>query len=140
MKHLFFSGIFFLFTIAGFAQAKKETIESKHQAEIKFEEPQHDFGTIKEGSVVSWEFRFQNVGDTLLILKNVLTSCGCTIVEWPKEPIKPGESASIIVNFDSKGKEGRFNKVVNILSNSSSNSSRITISGTVEKGAAPPLK
>ena len=84
---------------------------------IKFEEKSHDFGDIIQGDKVNYSFIFKNTGTAPLILTNVLTTCGCTAPNWPREPIPPGGDNKMEVTFDSKGKSGRQNKVITILSN-----------------------
>ena len=59
---------------------------------IKFEEEIYDFGVIKEGESVKYEFKFKNTGKTPLIISNAMATCGCTTPEYPKKPIKPGKS------------------------------------------------
>jgi hypothetical protein len=138
MKNLFLLFLLTICVVKSYAQTTNVPVESKFQAEVKFEEQQHDFGTVREGEVVSWEFKFTNTGDTLLIISRVVTPCGCTVAEWPKDPIKPGESGKIKVSFDSKGRPGRFNKTITVLSNSKNKIDSVVISVTVERGAAPP--
>jgi len=84
---------------------------------MKFEEKSHDFGDIIQGDKVNYSFIFKNTGTAPLIITNVLTTCGCTAPNWPREPIPPGSDNKIEITFDSKGKSGRQNKVITILSN-----------------------
>ena len=76
-----------------------------------------DFGTLTAGQQVEHSFKFKNVGDFPLIINNVTASCGCTIPQWPRDPIGPGEQGTILVRFNSKGKEGQQFKTVTIYSN-----------------------
>ena len=84
---------------------------------IKFEEEIYDFGVIKEGESVKYEFKFKNIGKTPLIISNAMATCGCTTPEYPSKPIKPGNSGIIKVVFNSQGKVGVQDKVVSIISN-----------------------
>ena len=84
---------------------------------IKFEEEIYDFGVIKEGESVKYEFKFKNTGKTPLIISNAMATCGCTTPEYPSKPIKPGNSGIIKVVFNSQGKVGVQDKVVSIISN-----------------------
>ena len=62
------------------------------EAEIKFEKTSHNFGTFSESnSKVTCTFKFTNIGDNLLVIHQAIASCGCTVPQYPKEPIKPGE-------------------------------------------------
>jgi hypothetical protein len=135
IRIVFFSLLISFFSNYGFGQIDTKPAESKFQSEITFEEPQFDFGSIKEGTTVSKEFYFKNTGDSLLIILNVLTTCGCTIVDWPRDPIKPGEMGMVKITYNSTGRPGRFNKVVTILFKSKKSPTRITISGIAEAQA-----
>jgi hypothetical protein len=86
-------------------------------ANIEFAEKQHDFGDVVKGETVSHNFVFKNTGTEPLIILNVQTTCGCTAPTWPKEPIPPGESGNILVNFNSTKKIGRQNKIITVYTN-----------------------
>ncbi len=101
--------------------------------EISFVKTEHDFGTIKEGQKVFWNFRFKNTGNADLILNRVKADCGCTVPEYPKTPIAPGEEGKIKVTFDAKGRMGTQVKNVTVLSNSERSTIVLTITALVEK-------
>ena len=104
-------------------------------AEITFEKEVHDFGKMKQHGDASTEFKFKNTGTEPLIISNSRGSCGCTVPEWPREPIAPGESSVIKVKYDSK-RIGPINKSVTISSNAVNTPSKvIRIKGNIE--AAP---
>ncbi|MBL4654490.1 MAG: DUF1573 domain-containing protein [Bacteroidia bacterium] len=84
---------------------------------ITFAEYEHDFGFLTEGDKVTYVFEFKNTGSNPLIIKNARGSCGCTVPEWPKEPIAPGDSGNITVNYDSKNRKGKQDKSVSITAN-----------------------
>jgi hypothetical protein len=84
---------------------------------LTFEKPGYDFGKIKEGEKVHYNFKFKNTGKSPLIITNATATCGCTIPEPPKEPIKPGAEGVIKVVFDSTGKSGMQDKVITVTSN-----------------------
>lgn len=89
-----------------------------HYPAITFEKELHDFGNVTEGEVVEYSFKFTNTGEKDLLIKSAEASCGCTVPEWPKEPIKPGESGYMKVKFDSKGRpEGHTEKELYIQAN-----------------------
>ena len=71
---------------------------------FSFEKEEHDFGILIDGEKVTYSFQFTNSGDAPLIISNAKGSCGCTVPNYPKEPIAPGATASIDVTFDSKGR------------------------------------
>lgn len=85
--------------------------------EIKFDEEEHDFGKITQGEKVSFSFMFTNTGKSNLIISSAAGSCGCTVPEWPKEPIKPGQQGKINVVFSSEGRSGLQEKTVNVVTN-----------------------
>lgn len=84
---------------------------------ISFETDFHDFGKLSSGEKVTYAFNFKNTGKSLLLISNVSTSCGCTVSAFPKQPIKPGEGASIDVSFDSEGRHGMQSKMITVFSN-----------------------
>jgi hypothetical protein len=85
--------------------------------DIKFGEETHDFGRITQGEKVAFAFKFKNTGGSNLIIASASGSCGCTVPEYPKKPILPGEEASINVVFSSEGKSGIVEKSVTIVTN-----------------------
>ncbi len=85
--------------------------------EIRFVDTVHDFGTIREGEQVVYEYRFTNTGKAPLLVAGTQTSCGCTASEYPREPIAPGASAAIKVKFDSQGKPGIQQKKITVSTN-----------------------
>jgi hypothetical protein len=84
---------------------------------ITFEKDFHDFGNLRSGEKVTFFFKFKNTGKSLLVISDVTTSCGCTISNYPKQPIKPGEESTVDVSFDSEGRHGIQNKTITVLSN-----------------------
>lgn len=85
--------------------------------DMKFEEETHDFGRITQGEKVAFAFKFRNTGSSNLIISAANGSCGCTIPEYPKKPIAPGEEAAIDVVFNSEGKSGIAEKSVTLVTN-----------------------
>ncbi|MBO9151422.1 DUF1573 domain-containing protein [Chitinophaga sp. GCM10012297] len=85
---------------------------------MTFEKESHNFGNVTEGEVVEYSFKFTNTGNRDLLITKAEASCGCTVPEWPKEPLKPGESGFMKVKFDSKGRpEGYTEKELYIQAN-----------------------
>jgi hypothetical protein len=85
---------------------------------IKFEEETIDYGTIKRYADGHREFKFTNTGNAPLVINNCAGTCGCTVPNCPKEPIQPGESASIKVKY-ATDRIGQFNKGIKVYSNAS---------------------
>ena len=98
---------------------------------FNFEKEEHDFGILIDGEKVTYSFRFTNSGDAPLIISNAKGSCGCTVPNYPKEPIAPGVSASIDVTFDSKGRTGKQSKAVTLTANTNPNRKVISIHSEV---------
>ncbi len=84
---------------------------------ITFDKTEHDFGTINEGDIVETIFAFTNTGKSELIILSAKGSCGCTVPEWPKEPILPGEKGEIKVKFNSDRKPNKQQKQVTLATN-----------------------
>jgi hypothetical protein len=107
---------------------------------IEYETMVHDFGEIKEGDMVKYSFKFKNTGSEPLVISDAKGSCGCTVPDWPREPIAPGASAEIKVEFDSKGKGtedgSKQTKRVTVTANTNPAQTYLTISGVVKKTAA----
>lgn len=123
-----------LFLVAGnmvvLAQSANVT-DSVSFARIQFEVSDRNFGDVNQGEKVEYAFRFKNTGNSPLILQNVLTTCGCTVPEWPREPIAPKGEGIIHVVFDSASRLGRQNKVITIRSNSDIGDFNLRISAMV---------
>ena len=98
---------------------------------IKFDDIEHDFGRIIEGESVSYVFNFKNTGKSDLLIAEVSTSCGCTVPSYPKTPIRPGETGTIKVAFNSNGKRGFQTKNILVVSNTQPNTTVIRIKAQV---------
>lgn len=98
-----------------------------------FGEELHDFGTIKDGDVVEHVFKFTNSGAAPLIITDAKATCGCTVPDWPKEPIAVGAEGEIKVRFNSKGKPGVQNKTVTLTANTWPTTKRVKIRANVVK-------
>tara|TARA_B100001245_G_scaffold217558_1_gene186125 strand:- start:477 stop:1001 length:525 start_codon:yes stop_codon:yes gene_type:complete len=104
---------------------------------FEFAELDHDFGSIKEGDVVEHTFKFKNTGDAPLIISSATASCGCTVPDWPKEPIPVGEEGEIQVRFNSAKKPGVQNKTITITANTYPKINRLRIKANVAKADNP---
>ena len=74
-------------------------------------------GTMKQGEVLKLEYRFKNTGTKPLVIGSVRPGCGCTVADYPKQPLAPGETGVIKAEFDSKGKEGFQSKSISVDAN-----------------------
>ena len=98
------------------SQVSRPEFETVEGIALAFEETSYDYGTIAQGSDGTHHFVFHNTGNEPLLLNNVRSSCGCTIPEWPKEPIPAGETASIKVSYNTRI-IGSFSKSITVYSN-----------------------
>ena len=105
------------------------------QAEIKFDKLTHDFGNFSEAApVVTCTFTYTNTGDKPLVINQAVASCGCTVPEYTKEPVQPGEKRSIKVTYNGTGKfPGHFKKSITIRTNGKVEMTRLYIEGTMEE-------
>jgi hypothetical protein len=105
---------------------------------ISFEKMEHDFGTIKEGDVVEYVYKFKNTGDAPLIIQNAQPSCGCTVPEWSKDPVPVGGEGFIKAKFDSKGKPNMQNKTITVTANTFPKQNQLKFKAMVTPGATTP--
>lgn len=141
-KNLVFGGLFVLFLSAcggsksGSTEISTNDVTNSTSADgsdksglpsIKFEEEIHDFGRITQGEKVSYAFKFTNTGQSNLIISSAAGSCGCTVPEWPKEPVLPGKEGKINVVFSSEGKSGLQEKTITIVTNCEPSTQEIRI-------------
>lgn len=114
-----------------------EESQMRPKTKMKFKKMMHDFGRMKEGEKREYDFVFTNTGKEDLVIEDCKGSCGCTVPDWPKEPIKPGQSANINVKFDSDKKEKDQEKSVTITANTEPEiTTVIKIKAYVEPSAA----
>ncbi len=100
---------------------------------MKFELENQDFGKVKAGDKVTREFKFTNTGKSPLIISSATASCGCTVPEWPKAPVQPGEGGVIKVTFDSANKEGLQDKQITVTANTNPAQNIVHLVGEVLK-------
>ncbi|MBP5711276.1 MAG: DUF1573 domain-containing protein [Bacteroidales bacterium] len=100
------------------------------EPEITFEKLEHDYGNINKGDNGFCYFKFTNTGKSDLVLTNVRSSCGCTVPEWPKEAIAPGQSSEIKVKYNTQ-RIGVISKSITVQSNAKNNTVTLRIKGNV---------
>lgn len=121
MKKILLTTIMLVIGMVAFAQS----------ADIKFDKTSHNFGTFSEDNPkVTCTFKFTNTGDKLLVIHQAIASCGCTVPQYSKEPIKPGESGEIVVTYDGTGKfPGHFKKSITLRTNAKKEIIRLYVEG-----------
>jgi len=145
MKKIFL----FAFTIVAMAACNPGTTDETMDASVietdgSLKEPAFDFngvtawdfGKIIEGERVEHTFKFKNTGKANLVIASCTASCGCTIPEWPKEAIAPGESGEIKVEFNSSGKSDMVTKDITIMANTNPVKTVLQIKVFVDKKTA----
>ncbi len=108
MKKIFLFASALVFSVAVMAQSQVKADDI-----AKFNTEKHDFGKIKQGVPVTYNFEFKNISDKPLVVENASASCGCTVPEKPEKPIAPGETGKIKVQFNAAA-TAPFNKDVYI--------------------------
>lgn len=83
---------------------------------MSFDEKEFDFGEIVQGTHVDHMFTFTNTGNAPLVITNARSSCGCTVPEYTREPVAPGEKGELLVKFDGSGR-GTVNKTITLSTN-----------------------
>ena len=107
------------------------TADSSTVPKFYFAESSHHFGEITAGEKVSYVFKFKNTGGSALVITQAKGSCGCTVPEYSKNPVQPGDEGEIKVTFDSNGRAGMESKTVTILANTIPATKVLTISAEV---------
>jgi hypothetical protein len=100
---------------------------------FQFTEETHNFGRVIEGEKVYYSFKFKNIGKSDLLISSASASCGCTVPEYPRKPIRPGEEDIIKVSFNTEGRSGMQSKTVTILANTQPNTKVLTIKAEIYK-------
>jgi hypothetical protein len=107
-------------------------IDTLNIAKIQFERLIYTFGSVKEGTMVKQSFSFTNTGRVPLLINDCRSTCGCTVPEWPKKAIMPGESGSITVQFNTEGRKYDQDRPVTIIANTYPKNTIIRLQGFVE--------
>ncbi len=113
--------------------AKAAAIRHADGPVLTFETSNYYFGKIEKGEKVSYSFKFRNTGKMPLIITQAIATCGCTVPEVPKEPIKPGQAGELNVVFNSAGKTGRQDKIVSVRSNALNSAIELHLTGEIKE-------
>lgn len=90
---------------------------AKQLTTVRWIDSARNFGSIIEGQKLAISFRFKNTGDKPLVIESVHPACGCTVADYPKQPLKPGEEGEITGEFNSEGREGQQHKEITVATN-----------------------
>ncbi len=114
------------------ATAEGSGVEAnQNPSEIKWLGSAYEFGKVIDGEKVKHNFKFVNTGKAPLIISGAQASCGCTVPDWPREPIAPGDTGEIKVEFNSKGRVGVVQKQITVTANTNPSISELAIKGEV---------
>ncbi|MBT8324619.1 MAG: DUF1573 domain-containing protein [Winogradskyella sp.] len=99
---------------------------------IAFDKTEHDFGTIANGTPVETNFKYTNTGNSMLVVSNIKSTCGCTVPSnWTKE-VAPGETGEFTVKFNGKGNGNKVSKSVTLTTNTEKGTEVVKITAFVE--------
>jgi len=107
-------------------------VVNPNAGEFAWSEETHDFGTIPQGIPVKHKFEFSNNGKEPIIISNVQKTYGCTVTDWTKEPVLPGQKGFVMAEFNA-AKEGPFTKAITVQSDAKTPSVKLYFKGTVQK-------
>lgn len=114
-------------------QMEQPAVPAGPTTTVSFAEMNHDFGNVKQDTKNTYVFKFKNTGSNPLIIQNAQGSCGCTVPKYPKEPINPGASGEIEVEYSPGKQEGNQSKTVTITANTEPVQTVLQIKANVEK-------
>lgn len=106
-------------------------VDTINVAKMSFEETEYNFGEANAGEVVEHTYKFTNTGKVPLVISDAHSTCGCTIPEWSKDPIPPGESSEIRVRFNTAGKADEQQKPITIIANTYPSETVVYLKGFV---------
>lgn len=122
------------------AAAAERDASSSEFPTISFDEKEHDFGTIVNGTPVETKFKYTNTGDSPLVVSNIKSTCGCTVPsDWNRDPLAPGESSEFTVKFNGKG-TNQVQKTITLTTNTEKGSETVKIKAFVEPDPSAPAK
>ncbi|MFC4721036.1 DUF1573 domain-containing protein [Geojedonia litorea] len=105
---------------------------------ITFEETEHDFGTIVDGTPVETVFKYTNTGNAPLVVSDIKSTCGCTVPQdWNRNPLAPGESAQFTVKFNGKG-ANQVTKTVTLTTNTQTGTETVKVKAFIQADPNAP--
>jgi hypothetical protein len=111
-------------------------------AAIEFTETLHDFGNVQAGDKVTCTFEFTNTGKTALVVTKAQPGCGCTVSEWTKTPVEPGQTGTVTATYTAGQNPSTFTKSITVYSNAGNaqqGKTFLSIKGVIVAKATAPL-
>ena len=135
MKKIF---LLMMMVVSSMTTVMAQESADKKQAEIKFDKYIHNFGEFSELSPkVTCVFTYTNVGNAPLVINQAVASCGCTVPEYTKQPVMPGQKGEIKVTYNGAGKfPGHFKKSITVRTNGKVVMTRLYVEGDMKEKAA----
>jgi len=112
--------------------APTDSMPARPVTSIAIDSSFFDFGTVKQGVMVKRTFQFTNTGADSLVITDVKTTCGCTVPDWPKQPVPPGGKGEIKVEFNTANKAGRQLRILRVVANTSPAESLLQMGGEIK--------
>jgi hypothetical protein len=106
---------------------------------LELDKVEHDFGTIMDGTPVETKFKYTNKGNSMLVVSNIKSTCGCTVPSNYTKEVAPGETGEFTVKFNGKG-NGKVSKSLTMTTNTEKGTQSVRISAFVEKDPNAPVK
>lgn len=102
------------------------------RAQLVFAPAEWDFGSIAEGGGrVSHTFTGVNQGSVPVVVADIVTTCGCTVPEFSRRPVLPGDSTLVTVTYDPMNRPGAFSRSLGVYSAERKKIASLTVSGSV---------
>ena|SRR5688572_1346598 len=142
LKAFIFLVTLYIFASCGSSDAPQDVESlrqegSKSLTSIQWIDSVRNFGNITEGQKLALSFRFKNTGDKPLVIQSVEPACGCTVADYPKQPLKPGEEGEITGEFNSDGRVGQQHKEITVTTNTAMRTQNVIFEVNV---VAKPVK
>jgi len=103
----------------------QEPAKDNNGPQISFDKETHDYGDIYMHGDGNCVFTFTNTGNEPLLLTNVRAGCGCTVPQWTREPVLPGETGEIKVRYTTLNRAHSINRSIVVTSNATNKPSQV---------------
>ena len=113
----------------GLVTGSRSATSSRQTTQVSVNQTELDFGTFSKEEKQERSFVLTNTGNGLLAIQDIITSCGCTKVEYSKEPVRPGGTLEVKVTYEAEQAE-YFNKTITVYCNAEDFPLRLTVKGT----------